>query len=138
MKKYKIRNIGCDDETEGIFEFTEEQYNFLNKTFEELNKNSNCGCMPEIYIDPTDKYVGMTLAEIGEEQRRYKSRNCIDDCAVMVLQDEKDSLGELLSEDFSIGWILSKYPEYANCKVKYTNDFNGITVLRVEKCRVDE
>ena len=55
MKKYKITNIGCDDETEGVFEFTEEQYNFLDKTFEELNKNSTYGCMPKIYIEPTEK-----------------------------------------------------------------------------------
>ncbi len=48
--KYKIINIGCDDETEGVFEFTEEQYEFLNKTFKELNKNSTYGCMPKIYI----------------------------------------------------------------------------------------
>ena len=53
MKEYKIRNIGCDDETEGVFELTEEQYEFLNKTFEELNKNSTHGCMPKIYIDET-------------------------------------------------------------------------------------
>ncbi len=49
--KYIIRNIGCDDETEGEFEFTEEQFEFLNKVFEELNKNSTYGCMPTIYIE---------------------------------------------------------------------------------------
>ena len=49
--KYKILNIGCDDETEGIFEFTKEQFEFLNNVFTELNKNSNYGCMPKIYID---------------------------------------------------------------------------------------
>jgi hypothetical protein len=58
MKKYKITNVGCDDMTEGVFEFTEEQYEFLNKTFEELNKNSTYGCMPTIYVEeihPTEK-----------------------------------------------------------------------------------
>ena len=58
--KYKILNRGCDDETEGIFEFTKEQFEFLNNVFEELNKNSTYGCMPTIYIDeiadhPTEK-----------------------------------------------------------------------------------
>ena len=42
-------------------------------------------------------------------------------------------IGKPLDEDFSIGLILRKHPEYANCKVKYENDFYGTTVLRVEK-----
>ena len=50
-EKFIVTNIGCDDETTGIFEFTEEQYVFLKKTFEELNKNSTYGCMPQIYIE---------------------------------------------------------------------------------------
>lgn len=58
--KYQILNIGCDDETEGIFEFTKEQFKFLNNVFTELNKNSDYSCMPKIYIDevvdhPTEK-----------------------------------------------------------------------------------
>ena len=48
--KYKILNIGCDDETEGTFEFTKEQFEFLNNVFVGLNKNSTYGCMPKIYI----------------------------------------------------------------------------------------
>ena len=48
--KYKILNIGCDDETEGAFEFTKEQFEFLNNVFVGLNKNSTYGCMPKIYI----------------------------------------------------------------------------------------
>jgi hypothetical protein len=58
MKEYKITNVGCDDVTEGVFGFTEEQYEFLNNTFEELNKNSTYGCMPKVYVEeilPTDK-----------------------------------------------------------------------------------
>ena len=51
MKKYKINNVGCDDETVGVFEFTEEQFAFLNKVFTELNKYSEYGCMPTIYIE---------------------------------------------------------------------------------------
>lgn len=58
--KYKILNIGCDDETQGDFEFTKEQFEFLNNVFTELNKNSAYSCMPKIYIDevadhPTEK-----------------------------------------------------------------------------------
>jgi hypothetical protein len=51
-KKYDICNMGCDDETQGTFEFTEEQYRFLDEVFTELNKNSTYGCMPQIFIGP--------------------------------------------------------------------------------------
>ena len=50
MKKCFIRNMGCHDDTYGEFNFTEEQYKFLKNTFEELNKNSDYGCMPTITI----------------------------------------------------------------------------------------
>lgn len=53
--RYKIENIGCDDETEGVFEFTTEQFEFLKNVFEELNKNSTYGCMPTIYIKEMQK-----------------------------------------------------------------------------------
>lgn len=56
--KYKITNVGCDDITEGIFALTEEQYEFLNNLFEELNKNSTYGCMPKIYIDEMTEKEG--------------------------------------------------------------------------------
>lgn len=131
MKQYKIINIGCDDETLGVFELTEEQYKFLDKTFEELNKNSDCGCMPEIYIEPMDKYVGMTLAEIDEEQKHYNRRSRMCGVTVVILQDESDNFRELLFEDWSISSFVFSHPEYANCKVKDTSEFNGETVFRV-------
>ena len=62
--KYKILNIGCDDETEGNFEFTKEQFEFLNNVFTELNKNSTYGCMPKIYIDEVVDH----LTEKGGEE----------------------------------------------------------------------
>lgn len=49
-KTYIITNVGCDDSTEGEFEFTKEEYEFLKKVFIELNYNSHYGCMPKIYI----------------------------------------------------------------------------------------
>lgn len=55
MKKYKIENVGCDDTTEGVFMFTEKQYEFLSKVFMALNKNSTYGCMPKIYIEVIEK-----------------------------------------------------------------------------------
>ena len=72
--------------------------------------------------------IGKTLAEV--------CKNCgcnIGGYSVFVLQDEQDTTGKPFDEDFSIGLILKKHPEYANCKVKYENDFYGTTVLRVDK-----
>ena len=53
-EKYVIYNEGCDDSTEGEFEFTEKEFLFLNNLFEELNKNSHYGCMPKIFIYKQD------------------------------------------------------------------------------------
>lgn len=72
--------------------------------------------------------IGKTLAEI------HKDCGCnLGGYSVFFLQDENDIIGKRLDEDFSIGLILIKYPQYANCKVKYENDFYGTTVLRVVK-----
>ena len=56
-EKYMIYNEGCDDTTKGIFEFTEEEFLFLNNLFEELNKNSSYGCMPKIFIYKQDSLI---------------------------------------------------------------------------------
>ena len=73
-------------------------------------------------------HIGKTLAEVHKDCGGY-----MDGYAVFVLQDENDTTGKQLDEDFSIGLILKKHPQYANCKVKYENAFYGTTVLRVEK-----
>lgn len=52
MKKYKISNYGCHDETEDFFELTDDQYEFLRNIFEKLNQKSEYDCMPTIYIKP--------------------------------------------------------------------------------------
>ena len=72
--------------------------------------------------------IGKTLAEIHKD--------CgwnMGGYSVFVLQDASDTTGKQLGEDFSIGLILRKHPQYANCKVKYENGFFGTIVLRVEK-----
>lgn len=53
----RILNICCDDETRGIFEFTKEQFEFLDNIFAELNKNSTYDCMPRIYINVTKEEI---------------------------------------------------------------------------------
>lgn len=72
--------------------------------------------------------IGKTLAEIhkdcGVNMNGY---------AVFVLQDENDKIGIELEENISLSDILSNHHEYTDCKVKYENDFFGMTVLRVEK-----
>lgn len=71
--------------------------------------------------------IGKTLLEI------HKDCGCNrDGYAVFVLQDKNDETGVRLDEEISIGLILQKHPEYANCRVKYHNDFYGTVVLRIE------
>jgi hypothetical protein len=55
MKMYKICNVGCHDETECVFAFTDEQAEFLDTVFTELNQHSDYGCMPTIYIKSVEQ-----------------------------------------------------------------------------------
>ena len=84
IASYKILNIGCDDETEGVFEFSKEQFEFLNKVFTELNKNSTYGCMPKIYIeevkteqalkgDTVEQRADELIAQLQKELKTAKS-----------------------------------------------------------------
>ena len=50
MKKYIIRNVGCDDETEFEIELTDEQLEFIIKLFDKNNIIADGGCQPELYI----------------------------------------------------------------------------------------
>lgn len=71
--------------------------------------------------------IGKTLKEctcLGYSFKGY---------SVFVLQDDFDNVGKRLDEDISIKQILKKHPEYADYKVKFTNDFFGSTVFRVIK-----
>ena len=56
MKKYIIRNVGCDDETEFEIELTDEQLEFIIKLFDKNNKIADCGCQPKLYIYNYDGY----------------------------------------------------------------------------------
>jgi hypothetical protein len=81
-KKYFIDNVGCDDETIAEFEFTQEEFEFLKKVFDELNTHSECGCMPTIHIkelvmcgECKNKEGEFWDCEYGGEERGY-CRNC--------------------------------------------------------------
>ena len=50
-KTYQITNYGCNDETADTFEFTETEYNFLKRVFDELNLNSTYTSQPVIKIE---------------------------------------------------------------------------------------
>ena len=70
--------------------------------------------------------IGKTLAEVHKDCGVH-----LGGYSVFVLKDEKDINGDSLDEDISIGAILKRHPEYADCKVKCENDFFGMLVLRV-------
>ena len=82
-----------------------------------------------LFYDPIGKTLDEIHKECGSRSHGY---------AVFVLQDENDTTGKQIAEDFSVGLILKKHPQYANYKVKYENDFYGTTVLRVEKGGVEQ
>lgn len=72
--------------------------------------------------------IGKTLAEIHND-----CGGNLNGYAVFVLQDDDDTIGIELDECISLGEIMKKHTGIADCKVKYENDFFGMTVLRVEK-----
>ena len=55
MKKYIIKNIGCDDETEFEIKLTDKQLEFVIKLFEKNNEIAYCVCTPHLYIYEYDE-----------------------------------------------------------------------------------
>lgn len=73
--------------------------------------------------------IGKTLAEIAKET----TASFRGGYSVFVLQDETDITGNEIDMSYSVRAILENHPEIANYKVKFENDFYGITVLRAIK-----
>ena len=73
--------------------------------------------------------IGKTLAEIAKET----TASFRGGYSVFVLQDETDITGNEIDMSYSVRAILENHPEIANYKVKFENDFCGITVLRAIK-----
>ena len=73
--------------------------------------------------------IGKTLSEIAKET----SISFRNGYSVFLLQDETDTTGKEIDMSYSVRAILEKHPEIANYKVKFENDFYGMTVLRVTK-----
>lgn len=51
---YYIVNMGCDDETKGLAIISDEEFPRFKQIIEDLNKNSQYGCMPTISIYKID------------------------------------------------------------------------------------
>lgn len=73
--------------------------------------------------------IGKILSEIAKETPISFSGGY----SVFLLQDETDTTGKEIDMSYSVRAILEKHPEIANYKVKFENDFYGMTVLRVIK-----
>ena len=52
---YYIENIGCDDETRGLVNIPDEIIPWFKNFIENLNKNSQYGCMPTIEVYKIDE-----------------------------------------------------------------------------------
>ena len=65
---YYIRNVGCDDETQGIAIILKEFFNIFKEIIENLNENSQYGCMPTIDFFKIDKNV---LREATDDDEPY-------------------------------------------------------------------
>jgi hypothetical protein len=65
-KLYFIENKGCDDTTRGLAIITDEDFPKFKDIIENLNKNSNYGCMPTIDVYKIDESLIREVAD-GEE-----------------------------------------------------------------------
>ena len=65
---YYIRNIGCDDETRGLAIIPKEFFNTFKGIIENLNENSQYGCMPTLDVFKIDKNV---LREATDDDKPY-------------------------------------------------------------------
>lgn len=65
---YYIKNVGCDDETCGLAIITKEFFNTFKEIIENLNENSQYGCMPTIDVFKIDKNV---LREATDDDEPY-------------------------------------------------------------------
>lgn len=65
---YYIRNLGCDDETRGLAIIPKEFFNSFKEIIENLNENSQYGCMPIMHVFKIDKNV---LREATDDDEPY-------------------------------------------------------------------
>ena len=65
---YYIENIGCDDETRGLAIIPKEFFNTFKEIIENLNENSQYGCMPTIDVFKINKDI---LREATDDDKPY-------------------------------------------------------------------
>ena len=75
-KPYLINNIGCDDTTTAIIELTQDEFDFLNNIFQQINKNSSYSCQPKIEFDLEVTFEKIEGYE-NEDDYREKTGNYI-------------------------------------------------------------
>ena len=66
---YYIMNIGCDDVTHGLAIIPKDFFNTFKEIIENLNENSQYGCMPTIDVFKIDKNI---LREATDDDEPYK------------------------------------------------------------------
>ena len=80
MKKYYIKNCGCDDTTVFDIELTDEELKTIIRVFEENNKVADYQCKPELHIYEYDesksrweynKPLNNNYYELKEENNEY-------------------------------------------------------------------
>ena len=80
---YYIENIGCDDTTHGLAIIPDEMFEAFKNIIEDLNKNSNCGCMPTIEVwkvteddlrEPTDDDCKDYVLHLGDKKYVMKEQ----------------------------------------------------------------
>lgn len=77
--------------------------------------------------------VGRTLEDVLSEGTYYSQG-----VSVFVLADDRDTVGKMMAEDFSLMAILKNHPELRDAKVVRHEDFFGESVFRVEMSNNEE
>ena len=77
-KVYLIENVGCDDTTDAILELTQEEFEFLNNIFEQINKNSSYSCQPKIKFIPESRVEKLDGYEDADDYYEKTNDYCVD------------------------------------------------------------
>lgn len=82
-------------------------------------------------------FIGKTLEQILIEERQSQQLPLlfralrVNAVSVFVLQDENDTIGRRVAEEFSLGVILKEHVDLRQAVVVRYNDFFGEDVFRV-------
>lgn len=74
MKRYLVKNVGCDDTTEFEIDLNDEELKVVVRLFELNNKSVVDGCMPELYIYEENKKVPINKILVGFKYNDFHIR----------------------------------------------------------------